>query len=240
MEKASDGSKRSSGTWVFYLSWPWDVAHRTHPGTIEWTHGCVNLCTDGLKVFEVIGGSQALSQSCFHSEHILLDHSEFLSVLRIHLILTFSWNKPNYRIPHTPNTRGTTRPGRRSISTNNKGCDAADTSSATAVPVTAAAASRTTDTMCNWNSPHTSCLEVTFLATLLRKPLPFYAFLGWAGRSTENYLKLAQSTQLESTEFEAKSIRQRGPCSSLLSCNFVVITTYQSITSSCSDSLHWK
>ena len=102
-KKASDGSKRSSGTWDFYLSWLWDVAHRTHPGTIEWTHGCMNLCVDGLKVFEIIGGSKALSQSCFHSEHMLLDHSEFLSVLRIHLILTFSWNKPNYRI-HTPQT----------------------------------------------------------------------------------------------------------------------------------------
>ena len=136
MEKASDGSKRSSSTWVFYLSWLWDLAHRTHPGTIEWTHGCVNLCLDGLNVFEIIGGSKALSQSRFHSEHILLDHSEFLSVLRIHLILTFSWNKLNYRIPYTPNTTGTIGPGKRRINTDNEGSDATNTGSPTAAPTT--------------------------------------------------------------------------------------------------------
>ena len=189
MEKASDGSKRSSSTWVFNVSWLWDLAHRTHPGTIEWTHGCVNLCLDGLKVFEIIGGSKALSQSRFHSEHILLDHSEFFSILRIHLILTFSWNKLNYRIPYTPNTTGTTSPGKRSISTDNERCNATNTSRTTTIPITAAAAAATVTTTTTLLVLLTQCGAKThrilhvwrLLSLLLYLGKHFYFMLSWVG-----------------------------------------------------------
>lgn len=82
-------------------------------------------------------GQQRSLPGRFHSEHILPDHSEFLSVLRIHLILTFSWNKLNYRIPYTPTTTGAISPGKRSISADNKRCDAGRT---TTLPIAAAAA----------------------------------------------------------------------------------------------------
>ena len=59
-------------------------------GFFRMMHGGVSAPSCCVNVLEIIGGSKALSQSRFHSEHILLDHSEFLSVLRIHLILTFS------------------------------------------------------------------------------------------------------------------------------------------------------
>lgn len=163
----------------FYLSWLWDLAHRTHPGTIEWAHGHVNLCLDGLEVLEIIGGSNALSPSRFHSEHILLDHSEFLSVLRIHLILTFSWNKLNYRIPYTPTTTGAISPGKRSISADNKRCDAGRT---TTLPIAAAAAT-TASSLLTQRATEAPCMLHVWqqLSLPLYFGKRFYFMLSWVG-----------------------------------------------------------